>query len=721
MPIVKFISDKDCKIFIDKECVGEVINDSMLKLTLEPGEYLVEIKDADAHLLKKYKLEIKPTDGQILQNLNEDKSSIDDVIDQLKNDPSLEFHCNRAPFCLNGMYGYVDKQFEVVIPAIYTVANKFKDDRAFVVREFPEGKKTTLIDEEGNMFFNRWFDYIGESEETILFGIDDKIIVYSKVKYDKIAEYYNAGYNFVFPLVPVYKKVADNNFYGYIDFSGIETIPFIFNNVGNFDENREACVLFLGRKIKISHRGYYQYRGNNVYQLTSWNDKLEGLEGIFIDDQIPEPCTYCSGETCWNFKPIWNNYKWIIKVVIEKINSQIEIIEYNCDYVLRADVGYWICKKNGKILLIVANIDNSRIRDYSFDAENVKPVFEINESLNYDNGIILRTIIIENNSKYGVIDTGGTILIPVEYDEILPLKTYDFAVKKKNKYSVYTNGELTPFIYDEVSACDDIGTDNIYFLVKKNGKNGIIKWRGKIIPPLYDSIESCDDRNIVSLNGEYGIIDDEQRIVLPIRYEKIVPFGKFYFKVKSVKGWSLGLLCHGIIYPLAFDEINYVSEDEQWTDFFLVKKRSLYGCINNRGDIVVPIEYDMIELNSSFYNPRMFSFVLHKGDKVGFCDIYCDNFIFFVKPVYDNCVLLKNEKSVLKHYWMHYAAVQKNGKWGILDYKPRNDSYYVYESNLKTVDYSNLIDLEFKYDSLEELERDADNEFQRRYDKYSRL
>ena len=170
MAIVKFVSDKTCQIFVDKEYSGEVNKDSILKLTLEPGGYLIEVKDEDAHLLKKYNLEIKATDNQVLQDVSDEESSLDAVIDQLKNDPSLEFYCNRASFCYKGLYGYVNKRFEVVVPAIYTIANKFKDDKAFVVREFPEGKKTTLIDEEGNMFFNRWFDYIGESDETLLFG-----------------------------------------------------------------------------------------------------------------------------------------------------------------------------------------------------------------------------------------------------------------------------------------------------------------------------------------------------------------------------------------------------------------------------------------------------------------------------------------------------------------------------------------------------------------------
>ena len=208
MAIVKFISEQDCQIFIDKELIGNVTADSLLKVTLKVGGYLIEVKNSEGVILKKYNLEIKPTDNQILQDVSGASSSIDDVLNHLKNDPTLVFHCGRALFCHNGKYGYINKRFEVVIPAIYSVANDFVDNKAFVVRDFPDGRKTTMIDSDGNIFFNRWFDYIGESDETILLGIDNRIIVYSKTKCDKIAEYYNAGYNHKESLVPVYKKVG---------------------------------------------------------------------------------------------------------------------------------------------------------------------------------------------------------------------------------------------------------------------------------------------------------------------------------------------------------------------------------------------------------------------------------------------------------------------------------------------------------------------------------
>lgn len=717
MAIVKFTSNKDYQVFIDMELAGMVTPDSMLKVVLETGGYLIQIKDEDGNLIKEYEMEIKSSDNQLLQKIDSANNELEDIIENLKNDSSLVFHCERAAFCYNGLYGFVDKTFTVVIPPIYYCVNKFDNNKAFVVRDFPEGRKTTMIDRDGKMFFNRWFDYIGESDETILLGIEDRIIVYSKTKCDKVAEYFNAGYDKKASLVPVYKKVGAYNFYGYIDFYGKEAIPFIFNNVGNFNEKGEAAVVFLGRGVKISTKGYYRRVEEGFYDWMKWDENPIGLEGILGDDQDPRPWQYSTGETDWVFIPIWNNYKWVIRISINKVGPRKEIkrFDYNCDYVLRIEKGYVICKQADKVLVLIANIYNHGIEELTFDADDVVPVFDINHNLQGDDIITSRTFIIKRSNKYGVYNTLGEVLIPVEYDEIKPFEPYLFAVKKSGKYAVYSTGGLSDFEYDNVTYqfCD--------LLLEKSSKYGLWKnW--SVIPPIYDSINSHGDRNIVSLNGKYGIIDDEQKEVLSINYEMIIPLGKSNIKIKTNKGWALGLIHHGGIVSEDYDDITLFTEnghDNIWIETFRVRKNNRIGCINNVGSILIPIDYNEIALCSSFYFPRRLSFILHKGNKVGFCEFsFDDDYSYIVKPSYDSCVLLENKKSVLTNFGMHYAAVQKDGKWGVLDQKPRKYTYFAIEINLRTSNKSNLKDLEFKYDSVEDLMEDADNEFQRRYEQY---
>ena len=731
MAIVKFVSDKDCQVFIDMELVGKVASESMLKVKLEPGGYLIQIKDEEGKLIKEYDLEIKSSDNQLLQKIDGTNNKLDDIIENLKNDSSLVFHCDRASFCHNGLFGFVDKKLNVVISPIYYSVNEFVDNKAFVVRDFPEGRKTTMIDSDGNMFFNRWYDYIGESDDTILLGVENRIIVYSKKECDKVAEYFNANYDKIASLVPVYKKVGACNYYGYINFDGKEAIPFIFNNVRNFDERGEADVVFLGREVKINSTGYYQEKENGHYYKTSWNGDLQGLDGIF--EFMPNPCSYDTEETSWHFVPIWDNYKWIFRVLIKKGNPQkvIKSVDYKCDYVLRGGTGYWVLKQEKKVVVLIACAYTDGIEELTFDADDVVPVFDINDILQG------RTFVVKKENKYGVYNKPRNweeVLIPVEYDEIKPFEPFKFAVKKANKYGVYSAGKLSDFEYDNVTKYINSNNEYSGLLLEKAGKYGLWK-NSSIIPPVYDCIDCYGDRCVVSINGLYGIIDDNARESLPINDEKSIPLGNEYFKEKNEKGWTLGYIHHGTIYPNTFDDIILLSDNKQWLELFLVKTGDNYGCINNKGELILPIKYDKIMLDSSLYSPRVISILTYKDGKVGFCLIsyfysekYCCKrtgnhdfeYIYYVEPQFDECVLQRISRSVLGNYYMHYAAVRKGGKWGILDQLPRDLTYFANDLNLEDVNEPNWEDLNYKYNSLEELKEDTKDEFDRRVRKYLR-
>ena len=115
MAIVKFITDKNCQLFIDMELVGDVFTGKMLKISLDAGSYLVEGKDANGKSIGKYKLTVNPSDTQVLENLSEKFNEIDAAICNLRNDSSLRFYHQRAIFCYNGNYGYINSQYKIAI------------------------------------------------------------------------------------------------------------------------------------------------------------------------------------------------------------------------------------------------------------------------------------------------------------------------------------------------------------------------------------------------------------------------------------------------------------------------------------------------------------------------------------------------------------------------------------------------------------------------------
>ena len=110
--------------------------------------------------------------------------------------------------------------------------------------------------------------------------------------------------------------------------------------------------------------------------------------------------------------------------------------------------GYWTLKQEEKVVVLIADVYTDGIEKLTFDADDVVPVFDINDILQG------RTFVVKKENKYGVYNKPRNweeVLIPVEYDEIKPFEPFKFAVKKANKYGVYSAGKLSGFEYDNVT------------------------------------------------------------------------------------------------------------------------------------------------------------------------------------------------------------------------------------------------------------------------------
>ena len=739
MAIVKFVSDKDCQVFIDMELAGKVSSESMLKVTLETGGYLIQVKNEDGNLIKEYDLEIKTSDNQLLQKIDGVNNKLDDTVENLKNDSSLVFHCDRASFSHNDLYGFVDKKLNVVIPPIYYSVNKFVDDKAFVVRDFPEGRKTTMIDSNGNMFFNRWYDYIGESDDTILLGIDNRIIVYSKTKCDKIAEYFNAGYDFNDSFVPVYTIDGKDKLYGYIDFSGKVVVPFIFSKIENFS------IVNNISQVKV------ELFDIETCLVKKWFDKQNTIWGeediIELISDLLHDVYYGNDDYRWNISAVNRDGHLLIKIVIESEwdNSfQKEIFE-EADRILHIKSGYAVCRYKNRIKVVVIDIENQDVICYFFESDDAIPIFR---EIYYNAATQLYpcAFIIKNNDYYGIVDRDSNQIVPCEYEIIESYPSKDgevYAILRKDGKSalcdILNKTMLTKFTYDNISLYESV--TEMTFLLEKGGKYGLMKGT-KLIPANYDKIIVGNHFNIIASRDTYGIIDDDNNIILPTDYQEISILEDKFISVKNKNGYSLGCATDGKIYNEVFDRICLLENDydsNSILDFVLVEKNGNQGCISlSKGEVKIPIEYDKIELVSvNRHYPEIVSvcFLLYKDEKVGYCEFgyyYIETnfdiilgssykgpyeYLYTVKPDYEECILLANEYSVLSHYYMHYAAVRNGKKWGILDQMPRDITYKAIELNLEEINKPNWDDLDFKYNSLDELKKDADKELKRRYDK----
>lgn len=516
MAIVKFITDKNCQLFIDMELVGDVFTGKILKISLDAGSYLVEGKDTNGKSIGKYKLTVNPSDTQVLENLSEKFNEIDAAICNLRNDSSLRFYHQRAIFCYNGNYGYINSQYKIAIEPIYSYAENFTNGLALVKKIFPDGEKATVIDIDGNISLDRWYDYIGGNEKTILLKSEKTFYVFSKEDYSIINQYLDAKYDGKGELIPIHQHIGVDDMYGYIDRAGTEVIPLIYDFAGNFRANNLATVKRFGEYNAVDLNGNL-YR----YGIYSYKSKRE------VEFLTKEQSLYIGFSGCFKEGNYWG------------INSDEEPcwdrIIYNSD-------SYLVYRKNG-----ICNIVIKRKEYFEFGILNI--VDEKIISIEADDIILafswdgrptseclyLNYIIVRRNWKYGIVDLENNNILPIDYDFIEPTDAHnssnnrtfssDIAIvwkgEKCSLFSMENRSFLVPFEYEEIEVNENFDNSlnpimDSSFLMKKNGKYGLIAndCETIILPYEYDIIDydvvsdfymRCE-RIILTKNGKMGII-----------------------------------------------------------------------------------------------------------------------------------------------------------------------------------------------------------------------
>lgn len=114
----------------------------------------------------------------------------------------------------------------------------------------------------------------------------------------------------------------------------------------------------------------------------------------------------------------------------------------------------------------------------------------ISQNYNNQKAILNGILVVENsNSKVGVIDIDGNIILEAKYDDITYLPdTGDFLVKSNNKYGIMSKSRemKVQIMYDNIELMD---SDANLYLVKKDNKYGIIDFQGNIkVYTEYDDI-----------------------------------------------------------------------------------------------------------------------------------------------------------------------------------------------------------------------------------------
>ncbi len=295
---------------------------------------------------------------------------------------------------------------------------------------------------------------------------------------------------------------------------------------------------------------------------------------------------------------------------------------------------------------------------------------------------------VRKDGKYGVIDTNGTVLVPIEYQSLSLLPTSLAIAAKDVKCGVIdmTGNEVVPFIYDNISALPfDSNYYNHLFAIWQNGKAALADIDGNPLTDfVYEHIDFfSEERALVRKeDGKWGYIDKNGVEIIPAVYEKA---SQFYHGLASVTEDGVDSFID------TTGTVSFVGNALGFYDSYNLALRSddngKWGAIDRTGKLVVPIEYDDIniydevliwvndrtEQRSGYYDKDGNIVVplrqnsTGKGSKPaeGLIGIEKDNKCGYVD--YAGNSVVEFEYDAVGEFNGGFAPVQKDDVWGYID------------------------------------------------------
>lgn len=294
------------------------------------------------------------------------------------------------------------------------------------------------------------------------------------------------------------------------------------------------------------------------------------------------------------------------------------------------------CIKNNKIKIIVSIMILIIIIIGIYKmVESKKKEYTLTEVSRYNYFVLNR------DSKYGVIDFTGKIIVEPIYDNVKipnPEKAI-FICKDIDKIIALNN--LNEKIFTEYEDIDIIslnGTvsnipyEKTVLKYKKDGKYGIMNFEGKkLTNPIYEEINGLENKEselLVKVNGKYGVINVKGAELIKPEHDNIVADGFYTDKGKyELSGYIVS---------------NKTSDGYK------------YGYINNKLKKILNVEHDTVERILDIKNEEDTYIIASKNGKYG---VIKNNHVFID---YDyQSIEYNNDSSIFE--------VEKNGKYGVIN------------------------------------------------------
>ena len=191
--------------------------------------------------------------------------------------------------------------------------------------------------------------------------------------------------------------------------------------------------------------------------------------------------------------------------------------------------------------------------------------------------------VFEKGSKYGVVCNGDT-LVPAQYDQITPTKSGFLIAAQNGKYGVLDQSGkvLLPLHYGVIS---DVSPEGLA-LVGEAGHAGIVTFQGKVlIPFVFDEVKPIQGGfYLVKKNGLSGMYSENGQVIVPVDYIRLDGAAGRYIRVQQEKSGPYGLynMAGDLLLPLQFEAIQLAGQ----FPLLFAREKALLGAYDEKGHLL---------------------------------------------------------------------------------------------------------------------------------------
>jgi len=372
-----------------------------------------------------------------------------------------------VPMLKDGLFGGLNYNGEMIIPAVYQSMSFFKEGLAVVEKNGRFG----YVDKGNKLVIPYNFDEALSFENgSAIVGIDDK--------------------------------------YGVIDRNGKHILPVIYDEIGVFQEG-------LIYALKDSLYGYYDKKGR--LKINHCFEEAFSFQNGKAKVQVDGMQAYINNLGDYIFPPLYKNIKFYTdSLVVFELNGKFGISNLS---------GQWI---DSTLFDMIGEL-NEGLAIVSLDQKigyldvegKVKIAVEFDEFPNFIElgKFNASTAVAYKNGKYGVINKTGGQILPFKYHQLGFISNQTAFNKGKGwgyfnlnyEISIQPNFEFAESFIDS------------FAMVQKDGKWGVIDTTGNyLLNPIYDEVELVENLGFITiLNDKKGLFDWRGEELLAIENEQV--------------------------------------------------------------------------------------------------------------------------------------------------------------------------------------------------------